>query len=115
MTINISVLLSPSARQVREWQLSLPQGTTVGAALTQVEGLPALLEAAGLPSDVNHCRLGLWGRAVVPGKPLRAGDRIEIYRPLTVDPKVARRERFQKQGRRSAGLFARQKAKPGPV
>jgi putative ubiquitin-RnfH superfamily antitoxin RatB of RatAB toxin-antitoxin module len=41
---------------------------------------------------------------------LRAGDRIEGYRTLRVDPKVARRERFARQGARSAGLFAR---KPG--
>jgi len=40
---------------------------------------------------------------------LRAGDRLEIYRPLRVDPKVARRERFAKQGARTTGLFARQR------
>ena len=34
----------------------------------------------------------------------------EFYRALVVDPKVARRERFQKQGARSAGLFARRRA-----
>jgi putative ubiquitin-RnfH superfamily antitoxin RatB of RatAB toxin-antitoxin module len=42
---------------------------------------------------------------------VRDGDRIEIYRPLKVDPKVARRERFRKQGSRSAGLFARKRGK----
>jgi putative ubiquitin-RnfH superfamily antitoxin RatB of RatAB toxin-antitoxin module len=30
-----------------------------------------------------------------------------VYRPLQVDPKVARRERFRQQGTRAAGLFAR--------
>jgi putative ubiquitin-RnfH superfamily antitoxin RatB of RatAB toxin-antitoxin module len=46
---------------------------------------------------------------------LRDQDRIEVYRPLLVDPKVARRERFVKQGARGAGLFAkkRQGAKAG--
>jgi hypothetical protein len=40
---------------------------------------------------------------------------VEIYRPLRVDPKVARRERFKKQGARTAGLFAsrRSNAKSG--
>ncbi len=37
-------------------------------------------------------------------------DRLEIYRPLTVDPKVARRERFSRQGARTTGLFARRRA-----
>ncbi|EXU78428.1 hypothetical protein AX13_16930, partial [Comamonas aquatica DA1877] len=30
----------------------------------------------------------------------------ELYQPLKVDPKVARRERFAQQGARGAGLFA---------
>jgi uncharacterized protein len=38
-----------------------------------------------------------------------------VYRPLLVDPKVARRERFRTQGARAAGLFAKKRpgAKPG--
>jgi uncharacterized protein len=42
-------------------------------------------------------------------------DRVEIYRPLQVDPKMARRERFRRQGARAAGLFARKRegGKPG--
>ena len=42
---------------------------------------------------------------------LRADDRVEVYRPLQVDPKVARRERFVRQGAKSAGLFT--KRRPG--
>ncbi len=38
---------------------------------------------------------------------LKDGDRVEIYRQLVVDPKVARRERFVRQGSRGAGLFAK--------
>jgi putative ubiquitin-RnfH superfamily antitoxin RatB of RatAB toxin-antitoxin module len=46
---------------------------------------------------------------------LRDQDRVEVYRPLRVDPKVARRERFVKQGARAAGLFVKRRvgAKPG--
>jgi putative ubiquitin-RnfH superfamily antitoxin RatB of RatAB toxin-antitoxin module len=40
---------------------------------------------------------------------LKEDDRIEWLRGLRVDPKVARRERFEKQGSRAAGLFARRK------
>jgi putative ubiquitin-RnfH superfamily antitoxin RatB of RatAB toxin-antitoxin module len=36
---------------------------------------------------------------VVPGStPLRPGDRVELYRPLTVDPKEARRLRYRRDG-----------------
>jgi sulfur carrier protein len=46
---------------------------------------------------------------------LQDGDRLEWLRPLQVDPKVARRERFKRQGAKTAGLFAqrRQGAKAG--
>lgn len=36
-------------------------------------------------------------------------DRVELCRPLTVDPKVARRERFRQQGARGTGLFAKRR------
>lgn len=54
--------------------------------------------------------LGIWGRMVQADTPLKHLDRVEIYRPLKVDPKVARRERFARQGARTTGLFARQRA-----
>ena len=46
-----------------------------------------------------------------PDSMLNDHDRIEIYRALRVDPKVARRERFNSQGAKRAGLFA--KTRPG--
>jgi putative ubiquitin-RnfH superfamily antitoxin RatB of RatAB toxin-antitoxin module len=53
---------------------------------------------------------GIWGRVKALDQALQAGDRVEVYQPLKVDPKVARRERFAKQGARSAGLFASRRA-----
>ena len=43
--------------------------------------------------DLNAMPLGVFGRQVGGDHPLRDGDRVEIYRPLIVDPKEARRER----------------------
>jgi uncharacterized protein len=43
----------------------------------------------GLP---RH-KLGIYGRVVAAGAPLADGDRVEIYRPLVLDPKEARRRR----------------------
>jgi RnfH family Ubiquitin len=53
--------------------------------------------------------LGVWGKKAPLDQALNHGDRLEIYRPLRVDPMTARRERFQQQGRRKAGLFERKK------
>lgn len=102
MVLNVSVVYSPVARQVEERNLFLPEGATVLEAL-QASGL--LESFPGL--DLAHATVGVWGRKALLGQLLREQDRVEIYRPLQVDPKVARRERFRKQGARSVGLFAR--------
>jgi len=60
--------------------------------------------------DIALLDVGVWGKAVSRQHALRAGDRVELYRPLTVDPKVARRARFVRQGAKSAGLFATRRA-----
>ena len=59
--------------------------------------------------DDQSLTLGVWGRRITQDQPLREGDRLEVYRSLRVDPKVARRERFVGQGARGTGLFARRK------
>lgn len=43
--------------------------------------------------DGERAPLGVFGRACAGDTVLRAGDRVEIYRPLQVDPKEARRRR----------------------
>jgi uncharacterized protein len=48
--------------------------------------------------DLANARLGIFGKVIEePARQmLRDGDRIEIYRPLLIDPKAARRERAAK-------------------
>lgn len=103
--IQICVVFSPKAREVREVSLRLPDTATVADAL-EVSGL---LKAFQMPATQPDS-VGIWGRKVSLSHLLRENDRIEIYRPLTVDPKVARRERFAKQGARTAGLFEKKRA-----
>ena len=99
--IAVTVAWSPAPREVLEWALQLPEGATVRQAV-QASGL-----AAACPGlDLAACDVGVWGRRSAWDAPLRERDRVEVYRPLLVDPKVARRERFRKQGARAAGLFA---------
>ncbi|MFV0478817.1 MAG: RnfH family protein [Parahaliea sp.] len=43
--------------------------------------------------SVDEARLGVFGKAVSPQAVLRAGDRVEIYRPLIADPKEVRKTR----------------------
>jgi uncharacterized protein len=43
--------------------------------------------------DLGVARVGVWGRSTTLDSVLRDGDRVEIYRPLQVDPKEVRRRR----------------------
>ncbi|HFC8500315.1 TPA: RnfH family protein [Neisseria oralis] len=45
--------------------------------------------------DLNTAPLGIFGKVVKDNTVLRAHDRIEVYRPLLIDPKDARRKRVQ--------------------
>ncbi|HXD41817.1 MAG TPA: RnfH family protein [Ramlibacter sp.] len=100
--IRAVVLYSPAPRQVHEWPVTLAPGSTVLQAL-QACGL-----CAAFPDlDLHSAVVGIWGRQARLEQQVHESDRIEIYRPLEVDPKLARRERFRKQGVRAAGLFAR--------
>ena len=104
--MDVSLVYSPAPRVVRELALVLEAEATVEQAL-QASGWLAELS----PTEVHLLEVGVWGRTVPLSHVLRQDDRVELYRPLKVDPKVARRERFVKQGAKSAGLFA--KKRPG--
>ena len=108
--VQVTVCYSPAPRQVLEWVLQLPSGATLGQAL-QASGLPDAFPEL----DLRSADLAVWGRRAGWQQLLREGDRVEVLRPLKVDPKLARRERFRRQGARAAGLFSRRRpgAKPG--
>lgn len=109
-TLRVCVACSPGPRQVLEWHLALAPGATVRDAVLASGCREALGQRDPLDGEA-----GVWGRRVPWGQLVRDGDRVELYRPLLVDPKVARRERFKRQGARAAGLFAQRRpgAKPG--
>ena len=75
----------------RQWLLTLelPADATVADAIRAAQAA-----ASDLP-DIAGCMFGVWN--VVVAEPsshrLRDGDRVEVYRPLQVDPKQARRQR----------------------
>lgn len=103
VTICVTLVWSPGPRLVHEETLRLPAGYTAREALLTSEFHRR--GSALTPSLV----LGVWGHRVDGSHRLQDGDRLELYRPLRVDPKVARRARFKAQGAGSAGLFARRR------
>ncbi|RKP52694.1 RnfH family protein [Trinickia fusca] len=74
--------------------LSVPAGTTVRQAI----------EASGIVErhpeiDLTTAKVGVFGKLQPLEAPLADHDRVEIYRPLIVDPKLARQRRVQKTRR----------------
>ena len=69
-------------------QTEVAPGTTVGRAIMA----SGLLELEPALRD-SELRAGVWNHRVALDAMVREGERIEVYRPLTVDPKEARRIR----------------------
>ena len=103
-TVQVTVVVCTAPRAIREWVLDMPAGSNVGDAL-RTSGADDVCKQSGLDCG----RIGLWGRPTTLDATLANLDRVEVYRALKVDPKVARRERFARQGARTTGLFARQR------
>ena len=94
-TLAVTVAYSPRAGVVDEVALSLAAGATVRDAL----------QASGLVTrhpnvDFSEMRVGVWGKLRLLDDLLRDRDRVEVYRPLTVDPKEARRLRYRQHRQR---------------
>ena len=87
------VYASADARHVLH--VELQSGATIEQAI----------DASGLLSLAPELHrgaldVGIWNRVARLDAVVRAGDRIEVYRPLTVDPKEARRIRADVRRRR---------------
>jgi putative ubiquitin-RnfH superfamily antitoxin RatB of RatAB toxin-antitoxin module len=104
--MNIDIYYSPAQRKMACVSVNVPGGTLLG------EALPASLAETMLSQGLT---CAVWGRTVGLDYPLQTGDRVELVRELRVDPMTARRERFNKQGIKKAGLFKtkREGAKQG--
>ena len=93
--LNIEVVYALPERQY-VLPMQVAPATTVLQAVLQsgIAGLTGI--------DVEHCALGIFSQRVLhPETQLVAeGDRIELYRPLQIDPKEARRLRAERTAKR---------------
>lgn len=84
--------------QAYQLSVSVPKGTSVREAVLQV--------AAALPQEasVATAALGIFGQRLAhpEQQPVASGDRVEIYRPLLIDPKEVRRRRAERSRTQSA-------------
>jgi putative ubiquitin-RnfH superfamily antitoxin RatB of RatAB toxin-antitoxin module len=90
--VDVEVVYAAVDRQAL-LSVAVPVGTTVRAALLKSgigEAFPEL--------NLADCPVGIFGKVIADPqtRPVQAGDRIEIYRPLLADPKEVRRLRAAK-------------------
>lgn len=91
--IPVEVACALPDRQVVK-ALAVPSGCTARQAVA-LSGIAA--DFPGL--DMASLKLGLYSKVVDDDHVLAAGDRVELYRPLLLDPKEARRQRAEKAKR----------------
>jgi uncharacterized protein len=95
-TLAVEVAYALPSKQ-RIVALKVPKGTTARQAVTLAD-LPTLFPDE--PSDMfRQAPLGIFGKVIrdPEAEQLREGDRVEVYRPLAIDPKAARLERAKRQ------------------
>lgn len=89
--INVEVVYGTAHKQYLQ-RLSVSAGTTARQAVLQ-SGIAEVFPQA----DLTGAPLGIFGKVVKDDTVLREKDRVEIYRPLLLDPKEARHLRAAKK------------------
>ena len=90
MLIRIEVACAlPDQQQLKT--LNVEAGCTAQQAVA-LSGMAELFPALALA----ECKLGIFSQIIDASHVLVDGDRVEIYRPLLLDPKEARRQRAKK-------------------
>ncbi|MFJ1268859.1 RnfH family protein [Legionella lytica] len=84
--VKVELVYIDREQQAVHQRLELPQGATVADAL-QVSGIHhSHPETKDMP-------VGIYAKQVALETVLKEGDRVEIYRPLSLDPKENRRQK----------------------
>lgn len=91
--ITVEIAFAAPGKQILR-ALQVPSQSTVGAVISE-SGI--LWECPEI--DLAKHRVGIFGRRVDLDTMVAPGDRVEIYRPLEMDPKEARRRRAASAGR----------------
>lgn len=109
--------LSVEAPEIVEVVYALPGEQSLVRLSLPPTGMTAAeaIRASGLRSrhpeiDRDDLPIGVFGKPCAPTQALKAGDRVEIYRPLRNDPRAMRRARAAKGAGARAGQSAKARA-----
>jgi uncharacterized protein len=85
--MNVGVCYAEIDRQL--WmRLEVPDQSTIAETI-QLSGVLKLYPEINL----DHQKVGIFGKLAKLDTPVQEGDRVEIYRPITADPQAVQRRR----------------------
>ena len=83
--MQVEIVFALPSRQLLK-QLHVADGATVADVI-----LASRIAAAFPGHDLDELQAGIWGQPVDRTPPVKEGDRVELFRPLEMDPREARR------------------------
>jgi putative ubiquitin-RnfH superfamily antitoxin RatB of RatAB toxin-antitoxin module len=95
--LHVLIAYATEARQFL-WSLELPPAATIAEALSACRAQVGE-RVAGVPIPWDGAPVGVFGEPRERSAPCADGDRIELYRALTADPRARRRERLARARR----------------
>lgn len=108
--VSLAYMSSTGGVVYQEW--AVPEGTPLISAIYQsaftkhqdFTAFRAWADAQALDDSPNHQAwfVGVFSQKKALGTPLQAGDRIEIYRPLLLDPMLIRQKKVQRKQKAQA-------------
>lgn len=84
--IEIELVYASATRQ-RLLSIQADAGATVAEVISQSD-----IDLDFPDENIDDLAVGIWGKLVDRDHIVRDGDRIELYRPLQIDPREARRQ-----------------------
>ena len=93
--LKVEVVYALAQRSVSK-ALQLPPGATIADALKLAAGDENFQDL-----DLANAAVGIFGKVTTRDQRVKDGDRIEIYRPLLEEPKLARRNRAGRKASKS--------------
>ena len=83
--MQVEIVFALPSRQLLE-QLHVADGATVADVI-----LASRIAVEFPGHDLDDLQAGIWGQPVDRTHPVKEGDRVELFRPLQMDPREARR------------------------
>ncbi|MCA0402615.1 MAG: RnfH family protein [Proteobacteria bacterium] len=88
--MKVELIYIAEDQTLHQYNMDLPEGATVEFALKQSQ-------LSSICPEIGDYTFGIFSKSVTLETTLKSGDRLEIYRPLQLDPMEKRRLKAKKK------------------